>query len=1045
MLKKQKLHPKKHSVIKRIGKIILYLTLFILVLITALNIYLLINKDELSRDLILKVNELQSGEVNVESVLLAPFENFPQISLNLGNIVYYENPQENRDSSESPFCKLDNIYLSFHLIDLLKGKINVSKITLSDGYFKGITYEDSTTNLSRTFSAKVDSTKLMKDEIVIADTQEVIDELVEVQGIEDSEDDVKKFLSIQDLTIKNVTVEFVNQINERKSSILVENLQASFEHQEKLNKIKLDCNLNLNSYQMHENIVLQNKSISVDGDLLFDGKKRLLTINPSEILFDGANLDLNGSFDFEKEGYIDLQVSGASNNFSILALFFKEDFIQENRKNLLSGKYYFNGIVEGNTYKTMPFIELSFGVSDVNLTLEKFSRSINDLNFDAFISTGKEENFSDAHLKIENFSANLPQGKTFGSLSVTNFSKPYIDLDWYLKADLEGFEDVLRLSFVDKFDGIFTIDANLKGEVDFENQSMKRDDLDLEIQFEDVALNIPEVISLDSLNGIIHREGETLKIENLAASIWETNVLINGNINNLISLYFGIESEITADLNIVSKKFDLPKVLSFDPSIGRSFNHVIDDFNFSVKAYTSTSKLTNFDKFPAFDFDIKYLSGSFDDFPDIEIIDSDLSIYEDTSGFNMKFNPFNVNGAKGNVVLNGSYNGSYWKPLILKSKVKSTTIDMLDLLNQFNFGLDSTSFFNAIIDGDFDFRIDFPHDSLDFKIIELYNADLFIDYLAKNDTIKTESLNIELNDIYYDTKISSNPMATLSTHGFLKGKRITTTGFDTEDFGQDIFSVKGRYEIIPKSRSIFGADGNGKFIIEPWAKVPYYHFKYSIEQFNIQDLLASFLEDSPLNGKMNLSLELEMIGDNWDSVKSKMNGEINIEGRDLILYGIDTDEVLKRLERSQNFNLVDVGAVLLTGPVGLVATKGADMAVLVVSGTGDSTEIPKFVSNWDISDGNVTLDDVAFRTQKNRVAARGKVSLRDETINIIFGVLEKDGSLRISQTLTGKFDELEVGKINVLGTVFSPVTNLWNSVFQVKGEIFYHGSVKHPE
>ena len=88
----------------------------------------------------------------------------------------------------------------------------------------------------------------------------------------------------------------------------------------------------------------------------------------------------------------------------------------------------------------------------------------------------------------------------------------------------------------------------------------------------------------------------------------------------------------------------------------------------------------------------------------------------------MKFNPFNVNGAKGNVVLNGSYNGSYWKPLSLKSKVKSTTIDMLDLLNQFNFGLDSTSFFNAVIDGDFDFRIDFglPDDKLRMHILEKY-------------------------------------------------------------------------------------------------------------------------------------------------------------------------------------------------------------------------------------------------------------------------------------------------------------------------------------
>ena len=254
MSKKPKHRSKKRSRIKRVGKIILYLILVILLLITAVNIYLFINKDELSRDLILKVNELQSGEVNVEYVHLAPFENFPHISLNLGNIVYFENPKEKRDSTEKPFCKLDNIYLSFQLIDLLKGNINVSKITLSDGYFRGITYEDSTTNLSRTFSAKVDSTKLMEEKIAIVDTQEIIDDPIVAKSIEETEDDVKNFLLVEDLNIKNVTVEFVNQLFDRKTSILIEELQASFEHQENLNEITLDTDLILNYYKLNDAI-----------------------------------------------------------------------------------------------------------------------------------------------------------------------------------------------------------------------------------------------------------------------------------------------------------------------------------------------------------------------------------------------------------------------------------------------------------------------------------------------------------------------------------------------------------------------------------------------------------------------------------------------------------------------------------------------------------------------------------------------------------------------------------------------------------------------
>ena len=91
------------------------------------------------------------------------------------------------------------------------------------------------------------------------------------------------------------------------------------------------------------------------------------------------------------------------------------------------------------------------------------------------------------------------------------------------------------------------------------------------------------------------------------------------------------------------------------------------------------------------------------------------------------------------------------------------------------------------------------------------------------------------------------------------------------------------------------------------------------------------------------------------------------------------------------------------------------------------------------------MKDVAFSTNKNRVAAIGSLNLTDQTMNITFGVLNKDGSLRLSQDISGRFEEPKMGKINVISTVLSPVTNLWNSVFQIEGEVFYDGLVKHPE
>lgn len=1025
---------KPNSTLIRVRKTLTYLAIFILLILITALIYLYINMDDISRDLLNKINKSQNGEVSIEKISLAPFEQFPSFSIKLDNVVYYENPSLFRINNEEPFCRLENAFLSLNLLDLLNGKINITKMTLKGGHFRVVTYQDSTTNLYNAISTKNDST--YHKEIEEIDTIQVHDEADQQESID--------FFSINNLTIKNVTLEFENNLFKRKSSILIEQFKASFNHESKMNLAWLESDLKLNYYILNNRTILKNNSIHIATDLTYDANKNFIAVDSCNMGFDGAIFDFAGSFNLS-DGDINLQINGSDKNFSILALFMKDDFIRNNRKDLIKGSYYFDGIVKGKTYNEVPYIELSFGVKDVNLNMARLGKSINNLNFNAYLTTGLKKDFSEAIIKLENFSAQLPDGKTYANILIKNLTKPKVKINCFLKTSLEGFDEIIKIDAIDNLGGIIKLDTKIEGVVDFEKDRIIGDKNYIDINFENVSLEIPEVISLDKINGVIKRENENLKLEDLHISIWDTDVLLNGYFNNILSLIFNVESDITAELSMASEKFNLPKVFSFDPSIGRSFNHQLNNLNLKVEAKSTTKRLMNFDSFPAIDFEIQSMNAEFDDFPNLKITNSSLSFFDDSSGFNIKYEPLNIQAVNGDLSLNGSYNGASWKPYSLISDAKVKSIDMLDLLNQFEMDLDTTSFFNSIISGSFDFKIEFPHDSLDFKILQMTNANLYIDNLSWKDTITTKSLTIELNDIYYDTKISSNPMVTLSTAGFIEGKSITTSNFNVENMRQDISATKGTYEIIPNTRSFFGAEGNGAFIIEPWAEIPNYKFKYSVENFNIQDLLSTFLEDSLLTGTMSLAMNIELIGNNWDSVKSKLNGNIHIEGNDLSLYGVDADELLKRIERSQNFTLVDLGAVLLTGPVGLAVTKGSDVALLVVSGTGEKTEIPMFVSKYSINEGIINLDDVAFSTKQNRVAAKGKISLANEIMSITFGVLNKDGSLRLSQNVSGRFSEPRMGKLNVLSSVLSPVTNLWNSVFQIEGEIFYDGAVKHPE
>jgi AsmA protein len=329
------------------------------------------------------------------------------------------------------------------------------------------------------------------------------------------------------------------------------------------------------------------------------------------------------------------------------------------------------------------------------------------------------------------------------------------------------------------------------------------------------------------------------------------------------------------------------------------------------------------------------------------------------------------------------------------------------------------------------------------KLVNIKRGDL--SYYFAEDTIETKSLEFFAKDIYYNSDKDPNPLATLTTNLKIKSEELKTDYFKINDIYYDINVENGTYTVIPKKKSFFGSEGNGMHILKPFDEVPYYRFQYSINKFNAEDLMQTFLEDTVITGKMDFSMDITMSGNHWDNLVSNLNGDIHLTGKDLIMYGVDSDELIEKFKRSQRFTLIDVGAVLLAGPVGLAVTKGTDYASMIVLNSGKETNVTNLVSNWSIHDGKFVMQDVAFATDKNRIAANGWLNFVTDSLELTFALLDKNGCSIFSQDAYGSFSEPEAGDIKVVGTILAPVTNLLDDVFGSDCEVFYDGSVKHPE
>jgi AsmA protein len=550
-------------------------------------------------------------------------------------------------------------------------------------------------------------------------------------------------------------------------------------------------------------------------------------------------------------------------------------------------------------------------------------------------------------------------------------------------------------------------------------------------------------LEVQKFDGTIKRNLDQFELEDLKIIADDTDLLINGKLDHILYLMFDEEKKVNANLKIKSKLFDLPNFLSFDPTIGRDFPYRVKNIDLIVDARSTTSKLMEFKSFPEIDFNIKKFNATIENMlPPLYIKSGMFKISESILGFNLKCIDFKTDFAGGNLNFTAEYSTSKSVPYYVKGNFDFNKLNPGKII--YNDPNDSIpAFFDGSLNSSMFVELQFPEDTTEIKLLNIRNADLY--YYVADDTIETKSLNFITEDVYFNLDKNANPLATLTTEIVLEMNEIITNHFRLGDIRYDINCENGSYTIIPKKRNLFGGKGQGIYTLKPFEEIPFYEFNISIENFKSEELMKTFLEDTVLTGEMDFSMDISMTGNGWDSLVSKLNGEILLKGKDITMYGVDTDNLLEKFKRSQSFNLVDVGAVVLAGPVGLAVTKGTDFASIIVTNPGEETLVTNLVSDWDIQDGKLTIEDLAFTTTKNRIAAQGWLDLSTDSLDLTIAVLDKYGCSIFSQNMFGSFKEPKTGKLQVVGTILAPVTNLWNDIWGNDCDRFYDGDVKHPE
>jgi uncharacterized protein involved in outer membrane biogenesis len=342
-----------------------------------------------------------------------------------------------------------------------------------------------------------------------------------------------------------------------------------------------------------------------------------------------------------------------------------------------------------------------------------------------------------------------------------------------------------------------------------------------------------------------------------------------------------------------------------------------------------------------------------------------------------------------------------------------------------------------------------PLPNLNLAKVSLSHGTLLYTDKQSGEGFEAGNCSLDVSRLQLSERVRPGAMKNLSLAAELACGVLRTKDYAASDLKISVAGQRGVFDLKPLTMRVFAGQGAGSIRADFTGAVPLYHVSYAISQLQIAEFLKTLSPQNIAEGSMDFSAELSMQGEGVNELTQTAQGQIALHGKNLILNGRDLDREFARYESSQKFNLVDVGAYFLIGPLGLVVSKGYNFA-RIFQGSEGRSEIGTFVSDWKIDHGVALAQDVAMATNENRVALQGGLDfVNDRYSGVTMALIDAKGCAKVRQTIRGTFQKPVIENPNTLKSLTGPVLRVIKKVKKLfpggECEVFYAGSVAPPK
>lgn len=543
------------------------------ILLASLVFY--IRRDHIAERVVSYLNEQQPGEVQMGKMYLIPFMNFPDLTLHLREVKYYEREEMAEKATSDPILSLNEISVTLDLIKLIRGGIMVSEARLKDGFVHMEIYADTVSNLERALGFRFGAPSEK-------DTSSITPLAIDLDKIE----------------LVNVRARMDNRVNDEHVDLEVNQVRSSFSYLSGQIKSSLEVDIYINTvkYQTVNGII--DKNIILQGSIIMDPAAHTLEIEPSSLNVSGLDFETWGSIKLSDTPRIDLAFAATNEGLELLNFLFMGILDLEEIEQIGGGSIHLNGTVQGNIGDDeLPVIRVNGDAEDLGFRIKTVNRDVTGISFKLFATNGRKSDLSEGRVDVQSFSAKFPEGSLHANFTATNIKSPQLEVEVSCAVDLKGLEEMLTNEMLSSLSGSVNIQGQISGNVNQESGSFLNEEGALTATLDDVSF----VVNHDSVSrdSIKHISGEIVLHDTILGTE-QLTLEFNGNrfdvgvsSENLLLYLLDYDRNITTGISISSERLD-PATLLKDTSISNMIGGEIQDFYFRAGAMIKKADLDNF-------------------------------------------------------------------------------------------------------------------------------------------------------------------------------------------------------------------------------------------------------------------------------------------------------------------------------------------------------------------------------------------------------------------------------------------------------------------